>query len=108
MGCEVSCVAFKRTAMGRKADMMIHSALTKEVAGMIERQSPTPEGNPKPPTLTSCLRRAFAAKLGGHISENVGKMWAILSSTGFDEVDDEKLVKIVRGEEIEGGMKRIF
>lgn len=84
------------------------SALEKEVAGMIERQSPNSDGFPKPPTLTSCLRRAFAAKLGGHISQNIGKMWEILSSTGFDEVDEEKLVKIVNGEEIEGGMKRIF
>lgn len=75
---------------------------------MIERQLPSPDGNPKPPTLTSCLRRAIAAKLGCHISQNVSKMWEILSSTSFDEVDEEKLVKIVNGEELKGGMKRIF
>ena len=84
------------------------SALEAEVAGMIDRQMPAPDGFPKPPTLTSCMRRAFAAKLGCHISQNVGKMWEVLSGTAFDEVDEEKMCKIVRGEEIEKGLKRIF
>jgi hypothetical protein len=84
------------------------SELEREVAGMVERQSPSPDGFPKPPTLTSCMRRAFAARLGCHISENVSKMWEILSSTSFDEMDEDKLVKIVQGEELKGGMKRIF
>lgn len=84
------------------------SALEKEVAGMVDRQSPSPDGIPKPPTLTSCMRRAFAARLGVHISQNVGKMWEILSSTSFDEVDEVKMVKVVNGEEIKGGLKRIF
>jgi hypothetical protein len=35
-------------------------------------------------------------------------MWEILSSTSFDEMDEEKLVKIVQGVELKGGMKRIF
>lgn len=75
---------------------------------MIERQHPGPDGLPKPPTLTSCMRRAFAAQLGCHISQNVGKMWEILSSTSFDEIDDAKMVKVVNGEALTGGMKRIF
>ena len=84
------------------------SALEAEVAGMIDRQMPDPNGFPKPPTLTSCMRRAFAARLGCHISQNVGKMWEVLSGTAFDEVDDGKMCQIVRGEEIEKGLKRIF
>ena len=77
---------------------------------MIDRQSThTSEGIPRPPTLTSCMRRAFAAKLGCHISQNVGKMWEILSSTSFDEIDEAKMVKVVNGEDVgKGGLKRIF
>lgn len=75
---------------------------------MLERQMPSTDGWPKPPTLTSCMRRAFAARCGCHISQNVGKMWEILSSTSFDEVDEAKMVKVVEGEELVGGMKRIF
>jgi hypothetical protein len=75
---------------------------------MIERQLPSPNGNPKPPTLTSCLRRACAAKKSCHVSQNIGKMWEILSSTSFDEMDEAKTIKGVQGQEITGGMKRIF
>lgn len=77
---------------------------------MIERQSTlTPEGTPRPPTLTARLRRAFAAKLGLHVTQNVSKMWEIVSSTLFDEMSEEKMVQVVRGEDIEkGGLKRIF
>ncbi|SMQ49269.1 unnamed protein product [Zymoseptoria tritici ST99CH_3D7] len=84
------------------------TALTTEVAGMISRQLPSPSGLPKPPTLTSCLRRAFAARKGCHISQNVNKMWEILSSTAFDDMDEGKMVKVVHGEEVTGGMKRVF
>ena len=84
------------------------SALTREVEGMIDRQMPSPDGWPKPPTLTSCMRRAFAARCHCHISQNVGKMWEVLSSTSFDELDQTKMVQIVKGEELEPGMKRIF
>lgn len=69
---------------------------------------PSPEGIPKPPTLTSCMRRAFAAKLGCHVGQNVGKMWEVLSGTAFDEVDEGKMGLIVRGEEIEKGLRRVF
>ncbi|KAL9532245.1 hypothetical protein SMMN14_04422 [Sphaerulina musiva] len=85
-------------------------ALHREIAGMIERQSTlTPEGTPRPPTLTSRLRRAFAAKLGLHVTQNVSKMWEIVSSTLFDEMSTEKMVQVVRGEDIgKEGLKRIF
>ncbi|KXT11414.1 hypothetical protein AC579_9875 [Pseudocercospora musae] len=81
------------------------AALQSEISGMIDRQTcPGPDGNPRPPTLTSRLRRAFAAQLGIHISQNVGKMWEILSSTNFDEMNDSKsLLKIVQGEALTGG-----
>ncbi|EME45762.1 hypothetical protein DOTSEDRAFT_151005 [Dothistroma septosporum NZE10] len=93
----------------RNKILMKHlSALEAEVSGMIDRQMPDPRGFPKPPTLTSCMRRAFAARLGCHVSQNVGKMWEVLSSTAFDEVEEGKMCQIVRGEEIEKGMKRIF
>lgn len=72
---------------------------------MITRQSSYP---PKPPTLTSCLRRAFAARIGCHFAQNIGKMWEVLSSTTFDDLDEDKIAKVVNGEELPGGMKRIF
>lgn len=78
---------------------------------MISRQSTlTPEGTPRPPTLTARLRRAFAAKLGVHVTQNVSKMWEIVSSSLFDEMSEEKMVQVVRGEDIIGkeGLKRIF
>lgn len=75
---------------------------------MLERQMPSPDGFPKPPTLTSCMRRAFAARNGCHISQNIGKMWDLLSSTAFDEVNEAKVIKVVKGEELEEARKRAF
>ena len=70
---------------------------------MEERQlSPTAQ-----PTLISGLRRSFAAKTNGHIGNTATKMWEVLSSSVFDEVDEGKMVKIVRGEALVGGMKRM-
>ena len=75
---------------------------------MEERQLPTPDGEPKPPTLISSFRRALAVRVGCEISQTVTKMWTILSSTGFDDVDEEMVVRIVHGKEVEKGMRRIF
>lgn len=74
---------------------------------MYERQMPYPTGEPKPPTLISSLRRALAARLECDISQTVTKMWEILASTSFDEVDHLKLTQIVGGVAILGGMKRM-
>lgn len=41
------------------------------------------------------------------IALTVSKMWELLSGTAFDEVDSAKMVKLVRGEEIEKGRKRV-
>ncbi|PIA94667.1 hypothetical protein CB0940_08803 [Cercospora beticola] len=67
-------------------------------------------GAPRPPTLTSCLRRAFAAKCHCQFSEIERKLWEVLSNTALDEVDETLMGKIVRGEDDFGkrGMRRIF
>jgi hypothetical protein len=59
------------------------------------------------PTLIATLRRSFAQKTNGHIGNTATKMWEVLSSSVFDEVDEDKMVKIVRGEALVGGMKRM-
>ncbi|KAF2163358.1 hypothetical protein M409DRAFT_57638 [Zasmidium cellare ATCC 36951] len=89
-------------------DQWAVDALTHEVTNMLERQMPSSDGWPKPPTLTSCMRRAFAARCNCHISQNIGKMWELLSSTAFDQVDEKKMVKVVKGKELEEGLKRVF
>ena len=84
------------------------STLETEVAGMESRQLPLTSGEPKPSTLISSLRRALAARAECEVSQTVSKMWEILSSTGFDDVDDWKMGTLVRGEQLERGMRRIF
>jgi hypothetical protein len=71
------------------------SALEKEIAGMIERQTLSP------PTLTSCLRRAFAARAGCHIRETLDIMWEILAGTPFDRADEPTIIKVVRGDDLD-------
>ena len=83
------------------------SALEAEIAGMEDRQTPLATGEPKPPTLISALRRAFAGRMGCHLSQNTTKMWEVLSSTAFDRVDDMKLVQIVQGKKLDKGMRRM-
>lgn len=79
------------------------SALQIELAQMEARQlSPTAQ-----PTLISTLRRSFAAKTNGHIGNTATKMWEILSSSVFDEVDEEKMRRLVAGEALEGGWRRM-
>ncbi|CAK4031022.1 Hypothetical predicted protein [Lecanosticta acicola] len=85
--------------------LLLHSSLTSEISCMLTRQNAHP---PQPRTLTSCLRRALAARLDCHFSQNTAQMWQILSSTAFDDVGEEKVIQVVRGEVIERGMKRIF
>lgn len=83
-------------------------ALENEIVNMTARQLPSPiTGLPQPPTLTSCLRRAFAARCGGHIVENVSRMWEILSSETFDKIDDDIMMRIVGGEEVAIGRRRM-
>ena len=69
-----------------------------------------------PPTLISVVRRALAEKCAVDVRFAVSKMWELLASTGFDDLlgeseVTERLVKVVRGEELtqgEKGMRRIF
>lgn len=79
------------------------SKLRAEIAGMEDRQSDL-----YPPTLISCLRRALARQSGCEIRQTVTRMWEILSSTGFDEVDEAVMAKVVKGEILDMGMRRIF
>ena len=65
---------------------------------MEERQSPSPDGLPKPPTLTSSLRRAFATRMDCHIVDVSGKMWEVLDGTVFGAVDDGMMASVVNGE----------
>ena len=87
----------------------IRRRLQAEVENLPYRQSPF-----HPPTLISVLRRALADKTGVDVRFTVSKMWEILASTGFDDLegnDGLRMAKVVRGEEItedEKGMKRIF
>ena len=76
------------------------SALRTEIS---EMQSP-----PNQSSLTSTLRSALAEQAGCEVSAAVTGMWAILSSTGFDCVEGEMVGRVVRGEGVEGGMRRIF
>nr|OQO18370.1 hypothetical protein B0A51_14776 [Rachicladosporium sp. CCFEE 5018] len=59
------------------------------------------------PTLISVLRRSFAAKMECRLCENTTKMWEVLSGTVFDNVSDEITVKVVNGEVLKGGMRRM-
>ncbi|KAH9826531.1 hypothetical protein Tdes44962_MAKER00495 [Teratosphaeria destructans] len=76
--------------------------LRKEFEGMEERQV-AGEGV----TLIAGLRRALADVSGCGVREVVCRMWAILSCTGFDGVDEAGLGMIVRGEVVRCGMRRV-
>ncbi|KAK5135581.1 hypothetical protein LTR08_005061 [Meristemomyces frigidus] len=79
------------------------TTLTKEISTTTPRQYPHANGTPKPATLISTLRRALAEATGVHVSMVVSKTWEILSGTGFDEVDDVMVGKLVRGVGVGGG-----
>ncbi|KAK4542531.1 hypothetical protein LTR36_006784 [Oleoguttula mirabilis] len=83
------------------------SVLQAEIASMEDRQLPYPSGAAKPSTLIASLRRALAARAEVQLTQTVSKMWELLSGTAFDAVDQGKMVKLVRGEEIERGMRRM-
>ena len=108
MGCEVSsfpCFSYLTYSKRSKSILtsISYSALRNELAQMEDRQlSPTAQ-----PTLISGLRRSFAAKTGGHIGNTATKMWEILSSSAFDEVDEEKMGRLVGGEALDGGWRRM-
>lgn len=80
----------------------MRSALNDELANMEFRQL-----HSAAPTLISTLRRSFALKTNGHFANSATKMWEVLSSSVFDEVDEGKMVKIVTGETLVGGMRRM-
>jgi hypothetical protein len=86
----------------RSANIFSNSALNAELSNMEFRQL-----HSAAPTLIATLRRSFAQKTNGHIGNTATKMWEVLSSSVFDEVDEDKMVKIVRGEALVGGMKRM-
>lgn len=75
---------------------------------MEERQLTLVDGTQQHPTLTSVLRRAFASRMGCHVSETSSKMWELLSGTVFDSVDDGMLATLVNGEPLKRkGMRRM-
>lgn len=75
---------------------------------MIARQLPdATTGAPPQPTLTSCLRRAFAARHGGHFADNAAAMWETLASPAWDRVDEDLLAEVAAGEPVPGGFKRM-
>ncbi|KAK5707760.1 hypothetical protein LTR97_000298 [Elasticomyces elasticus] len=85
------------------------SVLQAEIAGMGDRQQPFASGLAKPATLISSLRAALAEKTGCGKGQVVGRMWEILSGTKFDRLgeDGEMMGKLVRGEEVGEGGKRM-
>jgi len=102
MGCEVSSPSNVIHVYLKSANDIFHSALNDELDNMEFRQL-----HSAAPTLIATLRRSFAQKTNGHIGNTATKMWEVLSSSVFDEVDEEKMVKIVRGEALVGGMRRM-
>lgn len=101
MGCKVSRGILVHVCV-QSANNRSYSALNDELDNMEFRQL-----HSAAPTLIATLRRSFAQKTNGHIGNTATKMWEVLSSSVFDEVDEEKMVKIVRGEALVGGMKRM-
>lgn len=89
--------------------LISYRRLQAELANLAYRQSPI-----HPPTLISSLRRALAEKTMVDIRLTMSKMWEILASSGFDDLEGNgglRMAKIVRGEELTGeerGLKRIF
>ncbi|KAF2768334.1 hypothetical protein EJ03DRAFT_314222 [Teratosphaeria nubilosa] len=81
--------------------------LRKEFEGMEARQLPDEAGRVREMTLIAGLRRALADVSGCGVREVVCRMWAILSCTGFDGVDEARLGMIVRGEVVRCGMRRV-
>jgi len=102
VGCEVSSHTIVILVCLKSTNNLSHSALNDELDNMEFRQL-----HSAAPTLIATLRRSFAQKTNGHIGNTATKMWEVLSSSVFDEVDEEKMVKIVRGEALVGGMKRM-
>jgi hypothetical protein len=75
------------------------SLLTSELTNFTTRQSPDPTTHlPRPPTLTSRLRRAFSNQTGNSpLVENLGRMWEMLAAPVWDRVDEEMLGRVVGG-----------
>ncbi|KAF1822054.1 uncharacterized protein K489DRAFT_289586, partial [Dissoconium aciculare CBS 342.82] len=73
--------------------------LTSELTNFTTRQSPDPTTHlPRPPTLTSRLRRAFSNQTGNSpLVENLGRMWEMLAAPVWDRVDEEMLGRVVGG-----------
>jgi hypothetical protein len=92
----------KRAVAEQSLTEYFDSVLNAELSHMEFRQL-----HSAAPTLIATLRRSFAQKTNGHIGNTATKMWEVLSSSVFDEVDEDKMVKIVRGEALVGGMKRM-
>jgi hypothetical protein len=90
------------SSFAKATNVLFHSVLNVELFNMKFRQL-----HSEASTLIQSLRRSFAQKTSGHIDNTAIKMWEVLSSSVFDEVDEEKMVKIVRGEALIGGMKRM-
>ncbi|WPH03224.1 Hypothetical protein R9X50_00610100 [Acrodontium crateriforme] len=90
-----------------KSDNWAMKALVNEAANFTERQQPNKDGTSKPITLIATLRQALAAAAECRVCETKGKMWEILSATGFDSIDDTKLAALATGEKVDGGGKRV-
>ncbi len=88
------------------------SLLRAEIARTTDRQALSSFDKARvavPPTLISALRSALATRMECRVHQVVTKMWQILSGTVFDELgkDDGMMAKVVSGEEIGKGMRRM-
>ncbi|KAK3115366.1 hypothetical protein LTR53_005357 [Teratosphaeriaceae sp. CCFEE 6253] len=84
--------------------------LRARIAISTERVPLTPM--PSPQSLSAVLRASLADKAGCGARETEKSMWAIMSGTAFDglgvgEEGQRKTIKVVRGEEVGGEMRRM-
>ncbi|TKA63750.1 hypothetical protein B0A55_09965, partial [Friedmanniomyces simplex] len=88
------------------------SLLRAEIARTTDRESLASSDQAKaraPPSLILSLRSALAAQAQCGTHQVVTKMWGILSGTGFEGLrkDGEIMGKVVRGEQVGMGMRRM-
>ncbi|KAK1055954.1 hypothetical protein LTR74_015264 [Friedmanniomyces endolithicus] len=88
------------------------SLLRAEIARTTDRQAPASFDEARvavPPTLISALRSALATRMECRVHQVVTKMWQILSGTVFDGLGEDEglMAKVVNGEEIGKGMRRM-
>lgn len=71
--------------------------LEDEYGAMETRQLPNVDGQPKPPTLISVLRRALSTRLGCRLHDNQKHMWELLDDDRLGSISDDTAEQIING-----------